>query len=456
MTTRVLIVGHGAAGTSLAESIRAHGGVVVGYLDDHKVDSEVLGTLADANKVVRSYEIDMIYFAIPSARADRIRDFLAHLEVDRLEIGIIPRTYGIIAKDAVSVEDLTDIDVLDLVGREPVKHDLMTAQNFIKGKRVLITGAAGSIGSRLSTHIAHMEPARVICLDRWENGVFYLEEQLGDSTHVETHICDITDQAHIDQIIAEARPDVVFHAAAYKHVPLMQANAVVAINNNVGGTLNVLEASVRYGVKNVVFVSTDKAVNPVNVMGATKRLGEMMMEAFAQTHPQTIFTAVRFGNVIESDGSVLKTFKRQISRGGPVTVTHEEVSRFFMTIDEASQLIIQSASLGQDREIFVLDMGEPVRILDLAQSLVRITKPGVPISIVGLRPGEKLHEELSYEIDQVQRTGSDKIFIVKGEQQFDPQVLMERVREFVSLARVHALSNDHAISRLRELGFEVQ
>jgi FlaA1/EpsC-like NDP-sugar epimerase len=457
MTTgRILVVGAGTAGRSLAESITSAGGQVVGYLDDVKTGPEILGTLADVNQVVAAHQVDVLHIAIPTVQAGRVREFLSTIDSPHLEIAIIPRTYDIISKEIVDINDLSDVDVLDLVGREPVKHDLLEAHRFIEGKRVLITGAAGSIGSRLASQIARLGAAQVICVDRWENGMFFLSQELAAHSNIEMCIADVTDSTKFGQLLDQYTPDAVFHAAAYKHVPLMQSNAVAAITNNIWGTLNVLQASAQRGIRNVVYVSTDKAVNPVNVMGATKRVGEMMMEALAEASPQTIFTAVRFGNVIESNGSVMQTFRKQITEGGPVTVTHSDVTRFFMTIDEASQLIIQSASLGQDREIFVLDMGEPVRILDLARGLVQATRPGVEIVITGLRPGEKLFEELSYEPDKVQRTSNDKIFVSRAEQEFNHADFMAEVTSLIEAAQSHALSNDDAVARLRSLGFAIQ
>lgn len=456
MNRRILIVGAGTAGRSLAASIAATGGTVAGFLDDVKTGDGILGTLADVNEVVEREGIDVLHIAIPTVRAGRIREFLATINALQLEIAIIPRTYDIISKDVVDINDLSDVDVLDLVGREPVKHDLMQAHRFIEGKRVVITGAAGSIGSRLARHIARMNASQVVCVDRWENGMFFLGQELGDSPAIDLRVADITDPVRFGQILKEVRPDAVFHAAAFKHVPLMQANPREAINNNIWGTLNVLRQSIEHGVRNVVYVSTDKAVNPVNVMGATKRVGEMMMEAIADSHPDTVLTAVRFGNVIESNGSVMQTFRRQISQGGPLTVTHEDVTRFFMTIDEASQLIVQSASLGQDREIFVLDMGEPVRILDLARGLVRATRPGLEIIITGLRPGEKLYEELSYEPSLVQRTSHEKVFVMRSEQKFDYATFMADVEDLVARSRNFELTDGEAVDWLRSLGFAIQ
>jgi len=456
LSERILIVGHGAAGISLAEDIRSRGGDVVGFLDDRSTSDEVLGTLGDVNEVVAAHAIDLVYFAIPTANSAKVREFINSIYSSAVDIAIVPRTYDILSKETVNINDLTDVDVLDLVGREPVKHNVVVSQKFLAGKRVLVTGSAGSIGSRLTRHIVAAGAAEVLCVDWWENGMFYLGQTLTGRENVALRIADIKNQAHMKAIFSEFAPDIVFHAAAYKHVPLMQSNALEAINNNVWGSLNVMRLAIEHGVSNFVYVSTDKAVNPVNVMGSTKRIGEMLMESLADPASPTRFTAVRFGNVIESNGSVMQIFRSQIAKREPLTVTHPEVTRFFMTIDEASQLIIQSAALGKDSEIFVLDMGEPVRILDLAQSLIRAVDPTLTIEITGLRPGEKMFEELSYEPDRVDRTTNQKIFVVRGEKQFDHSAFIATIESLLQRTLAYSISHDDAVKALRELGFEIK
>jgi len=454
--SRILIVGRGTAGTTLADDIRSKGGEVVGFLDDRVADQTVLGGLADVNRVVEEQAIDLVYFAIPTVPAETVRDFINSIESRSVDIAIVPRTYEILAKDTVSIDDLTDVDVLDLVGREPVKHDVLVSQRFLTGKKVMVTGGAGSIGSRLVRHILAAGAAEVVVVDWWENGMFNLIQSMGPVDNLVFRIADVKNRAHLEQLFAEFKPGIVFHAAAYKHVPLMQGNALEAINNNVWGSLNLMQLAIAHGVENFVYVSTDKAVNPVNVMGTTKRLGEMLMESLAGSGHGTRFTAVRFGNVIESNGSVMQIFRSQIAQGKPLTVTHPDVTRFFMTIDEASQLIIQSAALGNDSEIFVLDMGEPVKILDLAKSLVRAAAPSLEIEITGLRPGEKMFEELSYEPDKVDRTSNQKVFIVRGEKQFDRAEFLSWIRAFLEETRGYTISAADAIDRLRGMGFEIQ
>jgi FlaA1/EpsC-like NDP-sugar epimerase len=454
-TRRILIVGHGTAGRALAADITARGGEVVGFLDDATDDAVVLGTLADVNTIVDRERIELLYFAIPSVDAKTVREFVLSVDSDQVEIAIIPRTYQILTKETVDIDDLTDVDVLDLVGRQPVKHDLLASAAFIHGKTVLVTGAAGSIGSRLVRQLASMNPARIICIDWWENGVFFLSEELAGIPGVEFHIADIKNRRAIEHLFDDNDLDIVFHAAAYKHVPLMQANPIEAVNNNVWGTLTMMRLADAHHVGNFVYVSTDKAVNPVNVMGATKRLGEMILECLAESS-QTRFNAVRFGNVIQSNGSVMQIFRNQIAKKAPLTVTHEDITRFFMTIDEASQLIIQSAFVGEPGEIFVLDMGEPVKILDLAKSLVKVVDPTLTIEITGLRPGEKMFEELSYEPDKVDTTSNSKIFIVRDALPFDKAQFMASIDSLVTRTLAYDIAPDALVDELRSMGFAIQ
>jgi FlaA1/EpsC-like NDP-sugar epimerase len=456
MSGRILVVGHGSAGLSLAKDIRSRGGEVTGFLDDTSTGEEVLGTLSDVNEVVQTYSINLVYFAIPTANSARVRQFINSIDSGAVDIAIIPRTYDILSKETVNIDDLTDVDVLDLVGREPVKHNVLIAQNFLEGKRVLVSGAAGSIGSRLTRHILAAGAASVLCVDWWENGMFYLGQSLAGRQNVELRIADIKNEACMRAMISEFAPDILFHAAAYKHVPLMQHNALEAINNNVWGSLNLMRLAQESGVENFVYVSTDKAVNPVNVMGSTKRLGEMLMESISDSAGPTRFTAVRFGNVIESNGSVMQIFRSQIAKREPLTVTHEDVTRFFMTIDEASQLIIQSAALGKDSEIFVLDMGEPVRIIDLARSLIRAVDPELTIEITGLRPGEKMFEELSYQPDRVDRTSNQKIFVVRDEKEFDQAAFVTEVENLLERTLSYSITNAYAVDMLRGMGFHIK
>lgn len=453
---KIIIVGYGTAGKSLASSLKKNGQPVEGFLDDKSDGTRVLGKLDDVNKVVKEHKVTDVYFAIPTASAKVVRDFINRIENDKVKVSIIPRSFKIIAKNSVSLNDLTDVNILALVGREPIKHDLEECQRFIKGKTIVVTGAAGSIGSRLVKLLADLEPAKIVCVDWWESGVFFLKDDLADKPNLVYKIADIKNPYIIDQIFGEYKPDIVFHAAAYKHVPLMQDNPVEAFNNNVWGSLNMMRQAIKHKVKNFVYVSTDKAVNPVNVMGASKRLGEMMMEVMANSQAVTKFNAVRFGNVIQSNGSVMQVFKKQLDKGQPLTVTHKQVTRYFMTIEEAAQLIIQSTLLGKNGEIFVLDMGEPIKVYDLAKSLVKALRKPVKIKIIGLRPGEKMYEELSYDPDSVRKTPNKKIMIVQNEKDFDHTGFAKTIDDLIEQTLTYKLSPRQAVDELRGLGFKIK
>ncbi|MGO4299194.1 polysaccharide biosynthesis protein [Leifsonia sp. RAF41] len=454
MDKRILIVGKGTAGSALADDIRRRGGSLAGFVDDRLTGDDVLGTLDDIGEVVRANDVSLVYFAIPSAGGKLLRDVINRLDLDAVEFTMIPRTYDVLSRETVHIDDLTDVDVLDLVGREPVKQDVVSSRAFVSGKKVLVTGAAGSIGSRLVRLLTTLG-ASVAAVDWWENGIFFLRQELdqGDG-RLSFHIADVKNERLMREIMLQEQPEIVFHAAAYKHVPLMQENPREAVNNNVWGSVNMMQLAREAGVANFVYVSTDKAVNPVNVMGATKRLGELMLRSFADTSG-TRFNAVRFGNVIESNGSVMQIFRSQISRKQPLTVTHPDVTRFFMTIDEASQLIVQSSLAGHPGDIFVLDMGEPVRILDLAHSLVKAVDPSLEIEIVGLRPGEKMYEELSYGPEEVERTGNSKIFIVRDAADAD-DAEVAAIRSLMTRSLAYEVGADEVVAELRRLGFSLQ
>ncbi|MEV7608319.1 polysaccharide biosynthesis protein [Microbacterium sp. NPDC089320] len=449
---KILVVGHGVAGMAIAENARSNGDTVVGFLDDEVIADEILGVLADVNRVVREQVVDSVYFAIPTIEAKRLREFLVGLDGTDVRLSILPRTYKTIAADSVSINDLTDVDVLQLVGREPVKHDLLEARELVAGKRAIVTGAAGSIGSRLVEHLLDLGAETVVAFDWWENGLFRLSHQFDDPRLVVV-VGDVKNSKRIEGLFNDHRPDLVFHAAAYKHVPMAEQNSAETIANNVLGAEVVLSAAIAAGASHAVYVSTDKAVRPTNVMGASKRLGELLLRDLAADSGNTKLTAVRFGNVLQSNGSVMETFRRQIEAGGPLTVTHRDVTRYFMTIDEAAQLIIQSALMGTNGDICVLDMGEPVRIMDLAESLVKATAPGVEIRVTQLRPGEKLYEELTYNPDLATSTGNRKVFILKVEEEMD--VSVDRIREVLAAARTSDLSDDDARRALREMGFAI-
>jgi FlaA1/EpsC-like NDP-sugar epimerase len=367
---------------------------------------------------------------------------------------MLPRTYETLSQESVALDDLTDVDVLDLVGRRPVKHDLEQARAALASRRVLVTGAAGSIGSRLTAQLLTLGASDVVGVDWWEHGVFQLHERWKDAPNARFEVADVKNEIRMRRIFERHRPDLVFHCAAYKHVPLMQHNPSEAVLNNVGGTDMILRLAAEYGVRDLTVISTDKAVNPVNILGATKRMGEILALDLAERYPGTRVAIVRFGNVIQSNGSVMETFRRQLRAGGPLTVTDPEVTRYFMTIDEASQLIIQSMIVASSGEICVLDMGEPIRIIELARSLIKLVAPGTQIEITGLRPGEKLFEELSYDPALVAATSNAKIFVMR---ESEKAVLdAAQIRRLVDDVASGALADDDVIPRLRDAGFALQ
>ncbi|WP_286289257.1 polysaccharide biosynthesis protein [Microbacterium sp. ASV49] len=351
------------------------------------------------------------------------------------------------------MSDLTDVDVLDFVGRAPVKHDMMHAHDAIRGKRVLVTGAAGSIGSRIVTQLDALDPELIIGVDRSEPGIFHLGQQLGHDPSRVLEIADVQSESRVAQLMSSYRPHYVFHVAAYKHVPLMQHNPVEAFNNNVWGTLNVMTQAAAAGVEQAVYVSTDKAVHPTNVMGATKRIGELIVADLAASGASTRFCGVRFGNVLESEGSVMQTFRRQLQNHRNLTVTHTDITRYFMTIDEAAQLVIQSATTGRQGELFVLDMGEPIRVYDLARSLIDAVDPSLDIDIIGLRPGEKMYEELSYQSSTVDATTHPKIFVVTEASGHTPGETVVWARGLLDATRNHAITGEQLRAQMRDFGF---
>jgi FlaA1/EpsC-like NDP-sugar epimerase len=339
------------------------------------------------------------------------------------------------------MDKLRDVQVEDLLGREPIAFYCTLTKEYIQGKKVLVTGGGGSIGSELCRQISLYSPKKLIILDIYENNAYNIQQELvrvyGSKLDMEVEIASVRDKNKLDKIFASKNIDIVFHAAAHKHVPLMEKNPEEAIKNNVIGTYNVVQVANKYKVERFVLISTDKAVNPTSVMGATKRIAEMIIQSY-DMHSETDFVAVRFGNVLGSNGSVIPLFKEQIKEGGPVTVTHEEITRFFMTIPEAVQLVIRASTMAKGGEIFVLDMGEPVRIKDLAYNLIKLSglEPEVDIDIeyTGLRPGEKLYEELLISNDKNQiKTDIDKIFIERPTE-FDEYELFELIKELEQAA----------------------
>lgn len=450
-----LIAGAGTAGQTLAEDLILHGIEVAGFLDDTATGPNILGTLDQVGPIIAALNINRVFFAIPSAPSDVLLEFIGRLDLSSIEFAVIPRTYNTLAKERVDISDLSDIDVLDLVGRAPVKHDMIAAQQLIQGKKVLVSGAAGSIGSRLVEQVMSLNPSSVVCIDRNENGMFRLVQKLQENPIFSSYIADIQNEKLIQQIMGTEKPDFVFHAAAYKHVPLMEGNPIEAVNNNIWGTYNLMNQAGMAGVTSFVYVSTDKAVNPANVMGATKRAGELLLADFGKKYPQTRYAGVRFGNVLQSEGSVMQIFRDQIAKKLPLTITHPNITRYFMTIDEASQLIIQAAALSNHADLFVLDMGEPIKVIDLAQGLINAVNPSLEIQIIGLRPGEKMYEELSYEEDQKDSTTHPKIFILRNELGDKSQKNADWAKDFTDQTRRYELKPQQVVAELRKRGLLV-
>ncbi|MBQ2719618.1 MAG: polysaccharide biosynthesis protein [Clostridia bacterium] len=423
---RVLIVGAGDAGTMLLREMQTSKNIAlhpVLFVDDNKTlhntyvgGVRVAGTTEEIPALVERYGITRIIIAIPSAKKSTVKRIHDICLTTRCKVEILPGIYQFV-NGQVSVAALREIDVQDLLGRESTPTDLDAIMGYIQGRTVLVTGGGGSIGSELCRQIATHGPRRLIILDIYENNAYDIEQELRrklPELDLVTLIASVRDAAKIDRIFAEYRPEIVFHAAAHKHVPLMETSPSEAVKNNVFGTRNVVTAADKYGVLRFVMISTDKAVNPTNVMGATKRICEMIVQTAAR-HSKTEFAAVRFGNVLGSNGSVIPLFRRQIAEGGPVTLTHKDIIRYFMTIPEAVSLVLQAGAYAKGGEIFVLDMGEPVRIYDLACNLIRLSgfEPGsdIEIRVTGLRPGEKLYEERLMAEEGMAKTANDQISI---------------------------------------------
>jgi FlaA1/EpsC-like NDP-sugar epimerase len=423
---RVLIVGAGDAGAMLTKEINNHtelNSKVVAFVDDDTKKRglriggiPVVSTTEDVPRVVKKYQIDEIVIAIPSAAKGQMQNIVAICKKTKVKLKILPGIYEIIG-GKVNVSQIRDVQIEDLLGREQVSLNMDEIRGFLKYKKILVTGAGGSIGSELCRQIVLFQPAQLILVDIYENSVYDLEQELRSTYQdldLKVIIASVRDRDRVEEVMAEHRPDVVFHAAAHKHVPLMENNPKEAVKNNVFGTLNVAQMADRYGVKKFVLISTDKAVNPTNIMGATKRLCEMIVQSIDRTS-ETEFAAVRFGNVLGSNGSVIPLFKKQIASGGPVTITHEDIIRYFMSIPEAAQLVLQAGAMANGGEIFILDMGDPVRIMDLARDLIRLSgfEPDeeIQIQVTGLRPGEKLYEELLLDEEGISKTIHEKIFV---------------------------------------------
>jgi FlaA1/EpsC-like NDP-sugar epimerase len=425
---RVLICGAGDAGVLVAKELKSHynGGVlIVGFVDDDDrkqkmliQDIEVLGKSADITRLVKKHQVEEVIIAMPSAEGYIKKEIVNICKKAKVNVKILPGVYDII-DGRIKVSQIREVEVEDLLGREPVQTNMEDITAYLKDQVVLITGGGGSIGSELCRQVAQYQPKTLLVFDSCENNVYEIDMELKKSypkLHLVPLVKNVRDRQALISTFLKYRPKIVFHAAAHKHVPMMEYNPEDAIKNNVLGTYNVAQVADMFKVKKFVFISTDKAVNPTSIMGATKRLGEMVIQ-YLDTISNTNYVAVRFGNVLGSKGSVIPLFKKQIAAGGPVTVTHEEMVRYFMTIPEAVQLVIQAGSMAKGGEIFILDMGEPVKIMDLAHSLIELSgfTPGkdIEIKVTGTRPGEKLYEELLTAEEGTTATAHKRIFVAK-------------------------------------------
>jgi len=456
---RTLIVGAGDAGEQILRSIQASGNssyLPVGFVDDSPAkrgviihNLKVLGKISEIPKIAKEHQIEEMIIALPSAGSKAIR---GAVEMGRKaglkKVKIIPSITELINGE-VSIGKIKEVEIEDLLGREPVSLDTRAIENFIQNKVVLITGAAGSIGSELCRQVAKFRPSQLLLLDQDETGIFNISEELKNRfprLKISPLVADIQDEEKINQIFNNYHPNVIFHAAAYKHVPLMELHPDEAMKNNILGTKIVAESAIKYGVEKFIFVSTDKAVNPTSVMGATKRVGEMICQNLNQKN-STKFISVRFGNVLDSRGSVIPIFREQIKKGGPVEVTHPEMKRYFMMTSEACLLVMEAGAMGRGGEVFVLDMGEPVKILDLAKEMIRLSgfepDKDIPVVFTGIRPGEKLFEEILTAEEGTIATQNQKIFMAKLSRVDENKLnqVLENLREAVKKSNREEIVN---------------
>lgn len=446
---KIMIIGAGEATSVLMREISnsryLDNSKVVCIIDDDlgKVGKyirgvKIVGTRDHIKEYARYYDIDEIIFAIPSASTKDKREILNICKETSCNLKILPGVYQMVDGE-INIKDLRNVDVLDLLGRDPVKVDIESIMGYVKDKTVLVTGGGGSIGSELCRQLVSHKPKCLVIFDIYENNAYDIQQELKikyPDANVVTLIGSIRNTSRLESVFEQYKPDIVYHAAAHKHVPLMEVSPNEAIKNNVVGTWNVAKMADKYGVKKFVMISTDKAVNPTNVMGATKRICEMIIQSFNEKS-KTDFVAVRFGNVLGSNGSVIPLFKRQIEAGGPVTVTHPDIIRYFMTIPEAVSLVLQAGTYAKGGEIFILDMGEPVKIDDLAKNLIRLSgyTLGVDMEIkyTGLRPGEKLYEELLMNEEGMQDT-DNKLIHIGRPIEFDKEHFYEKLEELKEMA----------------------
>jgi len=408
---------------------------------------------SDVKWAVKQKQVDLIIIAIPSAKSDVMRRVVSQCESTGAQVKKVPSLFDIL-DGKVDINEIRNVEPEDILGRELNIEDQTEIAQYLFGKVVMVTGAGGSIGSELCRQIVKYNPVQLVLLDSSEHNLYSIDTELSKDYSRERHasvLADIQSERTMDGIFNYFKPDIVFHAAAYKHVPLMEENVAAAVKNNIWGTKNVASLAAKHKVKRFVMISTDKAVNPTNVMGASKRLSEMVIQSMNGNY-DTVFSAVRFGNVLDSSGSVLPLFKKQIANGGPVTVTHPDVVRYFMTIPEAVQLVLTAGAMSQKGEIYVLEMGEPVRILDMARSLIRLSglepDKDIGIKFIGLRPGEKLYEELLTAEEGTRKTDNKRIYVGKSSR-VDKEKLYEEVERLWQFANRQEI--DLIRSKLKQL-----
>lgn len=459
---RILIIGAGEGGQLLYQSFLGSQIVnnieVVGFVDDdcnkwgtYLLGKKVLGNTREINQLIQTFRINMVTIAIPSLPKKKIQQLVQSIENKNIKVNMVP-SFEEVATGKINVSQLKEVDVIDLLGREEVSLDLESISHQLEGQTILVTGAGGSIGSEICRQVLAFEPAKLILLGHGENSIYSIHRELTTldpqrKVEILPIIADIQDRERIFYLMEKYHPTIVYHAAAHKHVPLMEYNPTEAIKNNINGTKNVAEAAKKNHVKNFVMISSDKANRPPNVMGATKRIAEMLITSLNQSG-ETKFSAVRFGNVLGSRGSVIPLFKEQILRGGPIIVTDFRMTRYFMTIPEASRLVIQSGALAKGGEIFVLDMDKPIKIVDLAKNMIHLsgyTEEDIEIVETGIRPGEKLYEELILEKEKKETQIFEKIFVgdIKGFSLKEVTQLIEQLPEDESEAakKVIAFAN---------------
>jgi len=439
---KLLLIGAGKTGEKIAREILSDSSIykLAGYVDDDKKKHGALihgeTVFCSVRDIENLYDVDYdeILITAPSATGNQMRSIVKACKKTNKKYYTLPGLTEIMNED-VSLKMIRDVSYSDLLGRQEIKLDMKSIVELLKGKRVLITGAGGSIGSELMKQCVKFNPSEIICLDFNEESIFNLEQDarpVQGNTILKFSLCSINNKNELEKIFSENKPQIVFHAAAYKHVPIQQKHPWTAVKTNIGGTLNLVELSDQNNVEAFVLVSTDKAVNPANVMGATKRAAEKIIQSF-NLKSNTRYVAVRFGNVLGSSGSAIPTFQKQINHGGPITITHPEMTRYFMSIQEASQLILQCGAFGENREIFLLEMGKPIKILNMAKDLIRLSgfEPDldIPIVFIGLRPGEKLYEELKLTNERKVKTKHKKIVILDSSRTVDPwDFLMEKIQ----------------------------